>query len=114
LRGLATAAALIVIALACVVVSRKLEHERRLLRKLRTRSAAEAHRGLSLDELSDGERDAAVSLAASGILVIRQNRCHVRTDEVATFHRKRFRLVLSGALGALLLACLVAVLILHR
>jgi len=38
-RGLASAAALIAIALACLTVTRKLERERRLLAKLRRRGA---------------------------------------------------------------------------
>jgi hypothetical protein len=114
LRGFATAAALIAIALACLVVSRKLEHERRLMRRLRMRRAVDAHRGVSLHELTEGERDAAVSLAASGVLVLQQERCHIRPDDLAVFRRKRLRLALSGAFGALLLACLVAVLILRR
>ena len=113
-RGFAAAATLIVIALACLAVSRKLERERRLLRKLRARAALDPGDGLGLDELSADERYAAESLAAAGVLGIQQSRCHIRAGELATFRRKRLRLALSGALVALALACMLAVLILRR
>jgi hypothetical protein len=71
-RGLVSAAALIAIALACLTVTRKLERERRLLRKLRKRGAVEPGWALPLDELTDDERDAAASLADSGVLEIRK------------------------------------------
>jgi hypothetical protein len=113
-RGLVSAAALIAIALACLAVTRKLERERRLLAKLRRRGATDATPGVSLDGLTDDERDAAGSLAAAGVLEIRQGRCSIRTVELGTFGRKRFRLVVMGGFGAFLLACLVALLILRR
>jgi hypothetical protein len=113
-KGLATAATLIVIALACLTVVRKLERERSLLAKLQARGAVDSRNDLSLDELSEGERDVAESLAAAGVLSLRQNRCHIRTAELSTFRHRRVRLTLSGALGALVLAGLLAALILHR
>ncbi len=113
-RGFAAAATLIVIALACLAVSRKLERERRLLRKLRARAALDPADGLGLDELSADERYAAESLAAAGVLAIRQSRCHIRAAELATFRRKRIRLALSGAVLAFALACMLAALILRR
>jgi hypothetical protein len=77
MKGLLSAAALIAIALACLTATRKLERERRLLRKLRKRGAVEPGwaRGthgpaLPLDELTDDERDTAASLADSGVLEI--------------------------------------------
>ena len=108
MRGLAAAAALIAIALACLTFSRKLERERRLLARLRKRG------DLDLNDLSEDERDTAASLAATGVLEIRQNRCSIRAVELGLFRRKRLRLVVVGGLGAFLLACLVAVLILRR
>jgi hypothetical protein len=109
-RGLASAAALIAIALACLTVTRKLERERRLLAKLRRRGALDSGRGgLALDELSEDE-----SLAATGVLEIVQQRVSIRTVELGTFRRKRLRLMVMGGFGAFLLACLVAVLILRH
>jgi len=114
-RGLASAAALIAIALACLTVTRKLERERRLLAKLRRRGALDSgSAGIALDELSEDERDAAESLAAAGVLELTQKRVSIRTVELGRFRRKRLRLIVMGGFGAFLLACLVAVLILRR
>ena len=127
-KGLVSAAALIAIALACLTVTRKLERERRLLAKLRRKGAVEPGWALPLEELNDDERDAADSLAASGVLEIRQQpggptgrpgrpmgqRVHIRPVELGVFRRKRQRLMILGGFGALLLAVLVAVLILRR
>jgi hypothetical protein len=116
-RGLASAAALIAIALACLTVTRKLERERRLLAKLRRRGALDSGGAwVSLDELTDDERDAAESLASAGVLELQraQKRVSIRTVELGTFRRKRLRLMVMGGFGAFLLACLVAVLILRR
>src|SRR5262249_33896890 len=109
-RGLASAAALIAIALACLAITRKLERERRLLAKLRKRGAV----GIALAELTDDGRDAAESLAAAGVLDIQQQRATIRTVELGIFRRKRTRLMVMGGFGAFLLACLVALLILRR
>jgi hypothetical protein len=113
-KGFASAAALIGIALTCLAISRRFERERRLLAKLRTRGAVDLRNDVPLGELSDDERDAAESLTAAGVLGIRQNRCYIRGVELTTFRRKRLRLVVSGGFGALVLACLVALLILRR
>jgi hypothetical protein len=113
-RGLPLAAALIAIALSCLTVTRKLERERRLLAKLRKRGAIAPHHAVALDELSENERDAALSLGSAGVLDIRLGRCSIRAVELGSFRRKRLRLVVMGGFGAFLLACLVAVLILHR
>src|SRR3989442_751535 len=88
-RGFASAAALIGIALACLAVSRRFERERRLLTKLRARGAIDFTNEVPLSELGDDERDAAESLAAAGVLGIRQNRCCIRGIELAAFRRKR-------------------------
>ena len=113
-RGLGSAAALIAIALACLTVTRKLERERRLLATLRKRGAIDSRGAIGLDELTDDERDAAESLAAAGVLEIRDKRCAIRTLELGMFRRKRLRLMVVGGFGAFLLAVLVAVLILRR
>ena len=128
-----SAAALIVIALACLAVTRKLERERRLLRKLRKRGAVERGWALPLDELTDDERDAAASLADSGVLEIGKQPASamgqrvpagdslasrpvvfIRAAELGGFRQKRMRLLVMGGFGALLLAVLVALLILRR
>jgi hypothetical protein len=113
-RGLLVVACLVFIALSCISVVRKLERERRLLRKLRGRGAIDAGSSVPLRDLTDDEGDCAVSLATAGVLTIRQNGCYVRSAELPVFRRKRVRLALSGGLVALILALVVAVLILHR
>jgi hypothetical protein len=124
-RGLALAAALIAIALACLSITRKLERERRLLAKLRrwggrpsgalnSGAAGRPDPGIPLDELSEDERDAAESLATAGVLEIQRQRVSIKTVEMGAFRKKRLRLMVSGGLGAFLIACLVALLILHR
>lgn len=130
-RGFVSAAALIAIALACLTVTRKLERERRLLRKLRKRGAVEPGWALPLDELTDDERDAAASLADSGVLEIgkqpagdclasrpvggaKGHRVFIRTAQLRGFRQKRMRLLVMGGFGAVLLAVIVALLILRR
>ena len=114
-RGLVSAAALIAIALACLTVTRKLERERRLLAKLRRRGALNSGAaGIPLNELREDERDAAESLATAGILEIQRDCVSIKTVELGAFRKKRLRLMVTGGFGAFLLACLVALLILHR
>lgn len=113
-KGLVSAAALIAIALACLTVTRKLERERRLLRKLRKRGALNGARSIDLDELTEDERDAVHSLASAGVVEIQRKRCFIRPIELGAFRRKRLRLMIMGGFGAFLLACLVALLILRR
>ncbi len=113
--GLFSAAALIAIALVCLTFTRKLERERRLLAKLRRRGAIDSgSAGIPLEELSEDERDAAESLAATGVLEIARKCVSIRTVELGTFRRKRLRLLVVGGFGAFLFALLVAVLILRR
>src|SRR6202035_6082319 len=97
----------------CLSVVRKLERERRLLRKLHGRGAIDAGSSMPLRELSEDERDCAQLLAIAGVLTIRQNGCYLRSTELPVFRRKRVRLALSGGLAALVLALVVAVLILY-
>ena len=113
-RGLLTVACLVFIALACLSVVRKLERERRLLRKLRSRGAVDATSSVALADLTADERDCATSLAHAGVLTIQRNGCYLRAVELPVFKRKRVRLALSGGLAALILCVVVAVLILHH
>jgi hypothetical protein len=113
-RGLLALASLVFIALCCISVVRKLERERRLLRKLRAREAVDIDSSVPLRDLNEDERDCAQSLATAGVVTIRQNGCFVRASEMPVFRQKRVRLALSGGVAALVLALVVAVLILHR
>ena len=112
-RGLLTVACLVLLALACLSILRKIERERRLLRKLRARGT-EVTSGVPLEQLSIDERDCAESLEASGVIRIREGRCHLSSVALPTFQRKRLRLVLSGGMGAALLAALIVILLLRH
>jgi hypothetical protein len=50
----------------------------------------------------------------AGVLVLKADRCYIQPGHVPAFRRKRTRLAISGALGAVLLAGLIAMLILRR
>lgn len=113
-RGLLTATCLVLIALSCLSVVRKLERERRLLRRLRALGAMSPATGLPLKEFPAEDRHCARSLQSAGVLTVEQGRCYLRTGSLSPFKRKRLRLALSGGLMALMLAILVATLILRR
>ena len=107
-RGFATAVCLIAIALTCIAFAKRIERERRLLRKLRENDGT-----ISFDALTDDERDTAESLSHAGVLRKDRNRGYVRPEGLRSFKRKRIRLAVSGAAGALLLALIIAFILLR-
>jgi len=118
-RGFATAAILIVIALTCLAVVRRMERDRRLLATLREHRAFDVENSVPLDSLSPELKETAESLALAGVIAIRRGStgkagCYLVQSEVPVFRRKRTRLALVGAIGALALAVVVAILILRR
>jgi hypothetical protein len=113
-RGLLTAALLIGVALGCVSIARRLECERRLLARLQARGAVDARTAVPLATFTESERQAASSLAAAGVVVLLQDRSYLVRARLGAYYRKRARLTFSGALGALLLAVLIATLLLRR
>ncbi len=106
-RGFATAVCLILIALTCIAIAKRLERERRLLRKLRESGT------LSLEGLTDDERDTAEALREAGVLHMDRSRGYVKPEGLREFRRKRVRFALSGALIALVFAMLVAAILLR-
>jgi type II secretory pathway component PulM len=113
-RGFVTALLLVLIALACITVARRIERERRLIAKLRARDAYDAGSALDAGQLDADERDTAADLAQAGVLRSGGNAHYLDLDTLAIFRRKRVRFAVSGALVALAVAVLVAVLILGR
>jgi hypothetical protein len=101
-RGLATAGSLILIALACIAMAKRLERERRLIRRLRNEGA------LPLDALTDDERDTAETLRAAGVLRMDSHRGVIQPEGLRAFRQKRVRFALTGAAIALVLAVVVA------
>ena len=106
-RGLATAGSLILIALTCIAIAKRLERERRLLRKLREQGA------ISLQALSDDERETADNLRAAGVVRMDAARGYIEPAGLEAFRRKRVRFALTGALIALGLCVVVAVVLLR-
>jgi hypothetical protein len=113
-RGFATALLLILIALACLAGTRRVERDRRLMAKLRAARAFDPQSGMPLSGLTPDDRDSAASLAQAGVVAIDRSRCYIVQSQLTMFRRKRTRAVLASALTALVLAVLVAVMILRR
>jgi hypothetical protein len=118
-RGFATAAILISIALACLALARRMERDRRLLATLREHRAFDCEKAVPLDSLSPEQKETAESLAETGVIAIRRGSsgkagCYLVQSQVPLFRRKRTRLAVIGAMGALALAVVVAILILRR
>jgi len=112
-RGLLTVACLVLIALSCLSAVRKLEAERRVLRRLRSQGALAPESSLSVQELPENDRDCLRSLESAGVVALGNGRCYLRVGSLPPFRRKRVRLALSGGLIALLLAVVVATTVLR-
>jgi hypothetical protein len=113
-RGFATAAILILIALACIAIARRFEKERRLIAKLRSRQATDPSRAIRVNELSEDERHTVSDLTQAGVLRGHGNARYLEPAALTSFRTKRIFLAASGALAALLVAALMAFLILSR
>jgi hypothetical protein len=100
-RGFATAALLILVALTCIAIAKRLESERRMIRKLRQLRAGDEARTVSLEGLSDVERDTLERLRSAGVLRMDRNRGYIDPDGLRTYRAKRVRFAIGGALIAL-------------
>ena len=105
-RGLATAGSLILIALTCIAIAKRLERERRLVRRLREGA-------VSISSLSDDERDTAEHLRAAGVVRMDSKRGVIEPVALREFQQKRLRFALTGAMVALALGFVVAYAILR-
>jgi hypothetical protein len=113
-RGIATAALLILVALGCIAIAKRLEGERRMLRKLRElRATDEPGRAIPLEDLDEIERDTLERLREAGVIRMDRTRAYINPRELHTFKGKRMRFAISGALFALLLAMAIAYIVLH-
>ena len=110
-RGIATAALLILVALTCIAIAKRLEGERRMIRLLRERRANE--QGIPLDDLDDIERDAFERLRAAGVARMDRKRGYINPDALRSFKGKRMRFAITGGFLALLLAMAIAYIVLH-
>ena len=110
-RGIATAALLILVALTCIAISKRLEGERRMIRMLREHWASS--KGIPLDDLDEVERDTLDRLRAAGVVRMDRTRGYINPEALRTFKGKRMRFAITGAMFALLLAIAIAYIVLH-
>lgn len=112
-RGIATAALLILVALTCIAIAKRLEGERRMIRKLRELRATDTDKAIPLDDLDEVERDTLDRLRSAGVIRMDRTRGYINPEALRTFRGKRMRFALTGAMFALLLAMAIAYIILH-
>ena len=112
-RGFATAALLILVALTCIAVAKRLEGERRMIRKLRELRATDSNEPIPLNDLDEVERDALERLRTAGVVRMDRSRAYINPEGLRTFKGKRMRFALTGAMLALLLAMAIAYIVLH-
>ncbi len=112
-RGFATAALLILVALTCIAIAKRLEGERRMIRKLRELRASDSNESIRLDDLDDVERDTLDRLRTAGVVHMDRTRGYINPEALHTFKSKRMRFALTGAMLALLLAMAIAYIVLH-
>jgi hypothetical protein len=111
-RGFATAALLILVALTCIAIAKRLESERRMIRKLRELKAG-AGGPVRTDRLSEAERDTMERLRAAGVYRTDRGGGYIDPEALRAFKAKRTRFALTGALIAAGLAILIAVVVLR-
>jgi hypothetical protein len=112
-RGFATAALLILVALTCIAIAKRLEGERRMIRKLRELRATDTGNAIPLDDLDDVERDTLERLRAAGVVRMDRKRGYINPEALRTFKGKRMRFALTGGMFALLLAIAIAYIVLR-
>jgi hypothetical protein len=112
-RGFATAALLILVALTCIAIAKRLEGERRMIRKLRELRATDSREAIPLEDLDDVERDTLDRLRAAGVVRMDRTRGYINPEALRTFRGKRMRFALTGGMLALLLAMTIAYIVLH-
>ena len=112
-RGFATAGLLIVIALVCIATAKRLEGERRMIRKLRQLRESGSASAIPLEGLDDVERDTLERLRYAGVIRMDRTRGYIDPEALQAFKGKRVRFALSGALFALVLAMLIVYVVLR-
>jgi hypothetical protein len=110
-RGIATAALLILVALTCIAIAKRLEGERRMIRMLREQRANQ--QGIPLNDLDEVERDTLDRLRAAGVVRMDRSRGYINPEALRTFKGKRMRFAITGAMFALLVAMAIAYIVLH-
>jgi hypothetical protein len=112
-RGLATLFVLVLLALVCIAMLRRVERERRVIRDLRNRAAFDATRAVRGKSWSQDDHDTADDLTAAGIVQTVGGARYLDRARYTTWRRRRVRLALGGVLTAALLAALVVVVVIR-
>ena len=112
-RGFATAALLILVALTCIAIGKRLEGERRMIRKLRELREEDTHQAIPLADLDEVERDTLERLRAAGVIRMDRSRGYINPDALRAFKGKRMRFALTGGMLALFVAIAIAYIVLH-
>jgi hypothetical protein len=112
-RGFATAALLILVALTCISIAKRLESERRMIRKLRQLRTGPDAQTIPLEGLSEIERDTLERLRSAGVLRMERNRGYLDPEGLRTYRAKRVRFAIGGALIALGLGVAIVVAVLR-
>ena len=84
-RGFATAALLILVALTCIAIGKRLEGERRMIRKLRELREEDTHQAIPLADLDEVERDTLERLRAAGVIRMDRSRGYINPDALRAF-----------------------------
>src|SRR5947208_3297608 len=103
-RGFATAALLILVALTCIAIAKRLEGERRMIRKVRELRGTDSHEAIPLEDLDEVERDTLDRLRAAGVVRTDRTRGYINPEALRTFKGKRMRFAVTGAMLALFVA----------
>jgi hypothetical protein len=112
-RGFATAVVLILVALTCITIAKRLEGERRMIRKLRELRATDSGRSIPLQNLDEVERDTLERLRAAGVIRMDRSRGYINPEALRTFKGKRMRFALTGVMLALLGVIALAIIVLR-
>ncbi len=112
-RGLATLFVLVLLALACIAMLRRMERERRVIRDLRNRAAFDAARAVRGRDWSQDDHDTADQLTDAGIVQTVGGARYLDRAQYDAWRRRRTRVVMGSAVGVVLLVIIVGLVVLR-
>jgi len=112
-RGLATLFVLILLALACIAMLRRVERERRVIRELRNRAAFDAARAVRGKSWSPDDHDTADELTDAGIVETVGGARFLNRARYDAWRRRRTRLALGSVVAVALVLALVGIIVLR-
>lgn len=108
-RGLATLFVLVLLALACIAMLRRMDRERRVIRELRNRAAFDATHAVRGRDWSPDDQDTADQLTDAGIVQTVGGARYLDRAQYDAWRRRRTRVVLGSAAGVAILAIVVGI-----